>query len=257
MSDNNKSIHDFELKLICDYFSSVKRQGPGNEEITLKALSFIENLPTDAQMADIGCGTGTQTITLAQATSGHITALDLFPDFINILKEEIIQENLTQRITPLVGSMAELPFEQESLDLIWAEGSIYNIGFENGINYCKQFLKTGGYIAVSEGTWFTAERPAEIEKFWMDNYPEIDIVSTKVAQMEKAGYIPIATFNLPDSCWLDDFYGPMEEAREAFLLKYPDSDVARDLVASQRHEEALYRKYRQYYGYTFYIGKKI
>ena len=28
-------------------------------------------------------------------------------------------------------------------------------------------------------------------------------------------------------------------------------------VANQRHEEQLYRKHKDFYGYVFYIGKKI
>lgn len=44
MSNENKTIHDFELKLICDFFSNMERQGPGSPDVTLKALSFIDNL---------------------------------------------------------------------------------------------------------------------------------------------------------------------------------------------------------------------
>ena len=44
MSNENKSIHDFDFNLICEYFASIERQGPGSPEITLKALGFIDNL---------------------------------------------------------------------------------------------------------------------------------------------------------------------------------------------------------------------
>jgi len=36
----DKSIHDFDFKLICEYFSGTERQGPGSPEVTIKALSF-------------------------------------------------------------------------------------------------------------------------------------------------------------------------------------------------------------------------
>jgi len=36
----DKSIHDFDFKLICEYFSGMKRQGPGSSEVTVKVLSF-------------------------------------------------------------------------------------------------------------------------------------------------------------------------------------------------------------------------
>ena len=44
MSNENKTIHDFELNLICDFFSNMERQGPGSPEATLKALSFVDGL---------------------------------------------------------------------------------------------------------------------------------------------------------------------------------------------------------------------
>lgn len=31
---------------------------------------------------------------------------------------------------------------------------------------------------------------------------------------------------------------------------------AEDFIASERHEMELYNKYKAYYGYAFYIGKK-
>ena len=63
MNNDNKSIHDFDFDLICEYFSSIERQGPGSPEVTIKALSFIEDLNENSRIADLGCGTGTQTMT--------------------------------------------------------------------------------------------------------------------------------------------------------------------------------------------------
>ena len=103
---------------------------------------------------------------------------------------------------------------------MWSEGAIYNIGFERGLNEWRKFLKTGGYIAVSEASWFSEERPAEIDEFWIDAYPEIDTISQKVTQMQKAGYVPIATFVLPENCWTEHFYAPQVSAQEKFLKKF-------------------------------------
>ncbi len=75
--------------------------------------------------------------------------------------------------------------------------------------------------------------------------------------MEKAGYIPIATFILPEECWTEHFYTPQVAADENFLKKHAGNKVAEDFIANQRHEAQLYHKYKDYYGYVFYIGKKI
>lgn len=253
----NRSIHDFDFNLICEYFSNVERQGPGSPEVTLKALSFIDNLTEKSLIADLGCGTGGQTITLAQHVPGHITGIDLYPDFIQKFNDNAEHLSLQNKMKGIVRSMDDLPFQEEELDLIWSEGAIYNIGFERGINLWHKYLKTGGYIAVSESSWFTDERPAEINDFWMENYQEIDTIPHKVAQIQKAGYIPVATFIIPENCWTEHFYTPQIPAQEIFLKKYAGNKTVEELIASERREAGLYDKYKEFYGYVFYIAKKI
>ncbi len=62
---------------------------------------------------------------------------------------------LDDRVKGIVGNMDALPFQEEELDLIWSEGAIYNIGFERGITEWRKFLKPGGYLAVTDASWFT------------------------------------------------------------------------------------------------------
>ncbi|HCC70952.1 MAG TPA: SAM-dependent methyltransferase [Bacteroidales bacterium] len=257
MNKENASIHDFDLDLICEYFSAIERQGPGSPEVTIKALSFIDNLTGESRIADIGCGTGGQTMVLAQHAPGYITGIDLFPVFIDLFNNNAGNLDLQDRVKGIVGSMDNLPFETGELDLIWSEGAIYNIGFRRGLTEWREYLKEGGYIAVSEVSWFTEERPAEISDFWLDAYSEIDIIPNKVLQMQKAGYVPIASFILPENCWIDHFYSPQVSAQEDFLEKYAGNQKAEELVANERHEAEIYHRYKDYYGYVFYIGKKI
>lgn len=79
MSQENKNIQDIDFDLICEYFSQFERQGPGSPDVTIKALSFIDNLNPESKIADIGCGTGGQTMVLAQNAPGQI---DPCPGFV-------------------------------------------------------------------------------------------------------------------------------------------------------------------------------
>ncbi|MGQ7869899.1 hypothetical protein [Sunxiuqinia sp. sy24] len=80
MSNDNTSMHEFDFDLICDYFSSLARQGPGSPEVTLKALSFVDHLTNESRIVDIGCGTGGQTMVLAQHTPrDKLPGLTCFP----------------------------------------------------------------------------------------------------------------------------------------------------------------------------------
>lgn len=257
MSKENQTIYDFDFNLICEYYSNLERQGPGSPEVTIKALSFVDGLASDSRIADLGCGTGGQTMTLGQNAPGQITGLDLFPDFIHIFNRNTEKLNLQDRVKGIVGSMDDLPFEKEELDLIWSEGSIYNIGFERGVNLWRDYLKTGGYLAVSEATWFTDKRPQEINDFWVNAYPEIDTIPTKLAQLQKAGYLPLACFILPENCWTEHFFRPQGPVQEQFLKKYAGNKSVEEFIAYERHERILYDKYKEFYGYVFYIGKKI
>ena len=154
--------------------------------------------------------------------------------------------------------MDDLSFEKDSLDLIWSEGAIYNIGFERGLKEWRNYLKPGGYLAVSESVWFTDQRPAEIHDFWMSAYTEIDTVPNKVAQIQKAGYIPVATFILPENCWTEHYYAPQAKAEEMFSKKTcREAESAEKLMASNHAMRLSYIvSIKQYYGYAFFIAKK-
>jgi len=256
MNNDNNTILGFDVNLICDFFLNTERQGPGSPEVTLKALSFIDNLTDKSLIADLGCGTGSQTMILAQHAPGKITGIDFFPGFIERFNKNAEKLNLQNRVKGIVGSMDDLSFEKDSLDLIWSEGAIYNIGFERGLKEWRNYLKPGGYLAVSESVWFTDQRPAEIHDFWMSAYTEIDTVPNKVAQIQKAGYIPVATFILPENCWIEHYFTPQAKAEEIFRRKHAGSRIVEELITSNHREAELYSKYKAYYGYAFFICKK-
>ena len=256
MNNDNNSIHDFDFNLICEYFSSMDRQGPGSNSTTLRALSFVDGLTEQSAIADLGCGTDMPTLTLAHHTPCRITALDLFPSFIDKLQSRCQQEGLQHRVNPMVGDMCQLPFSPESIDLIWCEGAIYNIGFKQGLHEWLQYLRPNGYIAVSDAVWLTNQRPTEIEQFWLDAYPEIDTIGAKLSTLQDEGYRPVAMFVLPEDCWTDHFYTPAVKAQEDFLSRHIDNPTAINLVANQRREAELYHRYHRHYGYAFFIAQK-
>lgn len=245
-----------DLNLICELHVGLERQGPGSPEMTVKALSFVDGLNGDSQVVDLGCGTGGQTMVLAQNIAGHITGVDRFPGFISVFNDNARKLGVQHRVRGVVGSMESLSFPQEGLDLIWSEGAIASIGFERGLNYWKQFLKPGGHVAITYESWFTDERPAEIEKWWTDAVPEMNTVGHNVVTMQKAGYVPVAVFLLPEHCWTENYFIPRHVAGRELLARYAGNSKVEALVANMEYEAELYSKYKQYYGYAFFIGKK-
>lgn len=257
MNDTPDSIHNFDLDLICEYFAHFERQGPGSPEATRAALRFVDGLDASSRIADLGCGTGGQTRELARHASGGITGVDLFPAFIDMFNRKAAETGLQDRVEGVVGDMGAPPFEEGSLDLIWSEGAIYNIGFEAGLQTWRKYLAPGGHVTVSEACWFTDSRPPEIDAFWNDAYPGIDTIPNKLAQLQGAGYLPVACFILPETCWTDHFYTPQEPVMKSYLQERADDPAAMAFIQAQQHEADLYAKYHAYYGYAFFIGKKV
>ena len=245
------------IDLLLEAHVGLKRQGPGSVEAMKQALGFLEPIKRFEQIADLGCGTGGQTMLLAEHLTGNITGLDMFPDFINRLKENAKSKGLENRVTGVVGNMENLPFEKNFFDLIWSEGAIDNIGFENGLKHWRDFLKQGGYVAVTCPSWITKEHPSVVEQFWADAGSPLETVEKNIEIMTDSGYGFVAAFVLPEECWTDNYFSPREVAIQNLINKYPQSDTVTEYAQMNRHEVELFMKYKQHYGYVFYIGRAI
>ena len=246
-----------DFKLLIDLHITAGRQGPGGAAETRRAieLSDLSKQP-NLKVADIGCGTGASTLVLAQDLDAQIIAVDFLSDFLDVLRSRAAQGGVADRIGTVNASMDMLPFEAGSLDAIWSEGAIYNMGFENGVRQWRRFLKRGGILAISELTWLTASRPAELEAYWCAQYAEVGTASSKLAVLERNGYAPIGYFVVPEHCWLDAYYRPMQQRFPAFLARHGSSDGAKAVVAAEELEIALYERYRVYVSYGYYVARK-
>ena len=245
-------------QLLIDLHKSANRQGPGSDTETEKALSLaMIDQKAPLKIADIGCGTGASTLLLARLLKAQITAVDFLQDFLEVLEHRAENMGLSEKITTLNCSMDNLPFDDEEYDVIWSEGAIYNIGFEKGVMDWNRYLKVGGVLVVSEITWITDSRPPEIQKYWEGEYAEINVASSKIGVLENNGYSPIGYFVLPEYCWLDNYYRPMQDSFKDFLNRNGNSEEARAIVEWEKREIELYEKYRNYYSYGVYIAKKV
>jgi len=247
-----------DLELLLDFHLGSDRQGPGGDEETALAirLAGLEGAK-ELKIADIGCGNGASTLMLARTLDAHVTAVDFLGPFLAELEAGSAKAGLSDRITPLEASMDALPFEDEQFDVIWAEGAIYNMGFKAGVEGWRRFLKPGGVLAVSELTWLTAERPAELQAHWDAEYPEVDAASAKMAVLEQASYAPVGYFTLPERCWLENYYRPMQARFDAFLERHGHSDAAKAIVEAEQREIGLYERFKAYVSYGFYIARKV
>jgi len=245
------------MEIFWELHSALPREGPGDSASTARAYAAIKNLPTQPKILDIGCGPGMQTLDLARLSQGEIIAIDFHQPFLDELVRRTKEAGLDEHIQARKLSMFEMDFAPEQFDLIWSEGAIYIMGFEQGFKTCHPLLKPGGYMAVTEASWFKPNPPGEALDFWKAAYPKMGTIDENIHRLERQGYILIEHFHLPDSSWLENYYNPLAERITLLREKYAGNAEAQNQLDEEYAEIDLFRKYSEYYGYEFYIAQKI
>ncbi|MGM0639116.1 MAG: SAM-dependent methyltransferase, partial [Pseudomonadota bacterium] len=68
---------------------------------------------------------------------------------------------------------------------------------------------------------------------------------------------PLGYFVLPRRCWLEGYYRPLQQRFPAFLKTHGNSPATRAIVEEQQQEIELYERHSEYFGYGFYIARKV
>ena len=246
-----------EVPFIFTMHENLPRQGPGSNKCTRKAFSALADLLPRPEILDIGCGAGMQTVELARICPGcRITAVDVYRPYLDNLARSAAAAGVRERIATIRASMTDLPFPDGTFDVLWAEGSIFIMGFREGLASWNRLLSPGGYICLTEAAWFTDTPSPEAAAFWNECYPVITTVPENRAIIESAGYEVIATFPLPASAWWDDYYIPIIKRMEELRPKVAKNPEAEAQIAFEEREIAIYREHAAEYGYQFFILRK-
>ena len=158
------------------------REGPGLAEDVHWAL-YAAATPEDARIADLACGPGADTRTLAKARPGaRIEAIDRVPHFVQEACARVVPYGA--RVTVRQGDMAEVtgPY-----DLIWCAGGIYFLGVTEGLRLWRGALAPEGRVAFSEPC--LPPRPSEAARaFWAAEYPSVTGIEGIRDRVAAAGY---------------------------------------------------------------------
>ncbi len=174
------------MDIFWELHSNLRREGPGDSASTARAYAAITNLPARPKILDIGCGPGMQTLDLAKLSGGEIIAIDFHQPFLDELVRRAKEAGLDKHIHAQKMSMFEMDFAPEQFDLVWSEGAIYIMGFKQGFKVCRPLLKPGGYMVVTELSWFQQNPPQEVFDFWNESYPGMGTVTENIQWLEGA-----------------------------------------------------------------------
>ncbi|EAW38591.1 methyltransferase domain-containing protein [Lyngbya sp. PCC 8106] len=105
-----------------------------------------------SQILDIGCGIGGSTLYLAEKFQAQATGITLSPVQANRATERAQAAQLSQNVNFRVANALEMPFEDDSFDLVWSLESGEHM--PNKIQFlqeCYRVLKPGGLFLMA--TW--------------------------------------------------------------------------------------------------------
>ena len=237
-------------------FEGLPRQGPGSKATTIRAIRALPAIGANSVIYDLGCGPGRASMILAGELQQKIISVDLSEAAVVEVRVNAAACGLSHLIESRCGDMCELQEDPESVDLIWAEGSIYCVGFDNGLKQWRPFLKPEGLVACTELSWLTAHPSSEAKAFWAAGYPGARSVAENIIASEGLGFACLQTFILPVSCWWDEYYTPLLWNIERLTPEAKTDEFLFRAISDISEEIELYRRFHEDYGFVFYLLKK-
>lgn len=152
---NSKQIDkEFHKKTACEYDERVDRKARVYHSIFLYPYidEVRKRLPADSEFMalDIGCGTGSVTIPLAEK-GFKVKAIDHSPEMIDIAREKASRKGLRDKIEFIVGDAENTGFPDGMFDLVTCQGVMHHLSDKKPLlKEMHRLTKKGGYFYISE-----------------------------------------------------------------------------------------------------------
>lgn len=201
---------------------------------TRKAFRMLPEIDKP-QILDVGCGSGVPTMELARLSNGEIIGLDINQDLLDVLARKIEKAGLSDRVKAVKCSIFDMEFLDESFDIIWAEGSIYVIGFKRGLQEWKRFLKPNGFMVIHD---------------------EKGNINEKLEQISSCGYELLGYFILNEDTWWAEYFAPLEKLIGETQTKYADDAKVPGELHNAQQEIDMFKKNPERNSSVYFVTKK-
>jgi cyclopropane fatty-acyl-phospholipid synthase-like methyltransferase len=195
----------------------------------LKAIASIQTIDSPLVL-DAGCGTGVPAIALALNYNANVIAVDIDTNALNQLKRKIETANLSKQITAINCSVYDLNLQENTFDIILAEGLLNEIGFRKGFQHLVKLLKRNGHFIIHD---------------------EYRNHNKKIEFIENSNCKVLDSYKLDDHIWWNDYYKDLEKE-----IYSPDNSDVLNLFSKELKEIRSIKKDPSQYNSIYYIIKK-
>lgn len=262
------------MKKIIEQINKAKlKDSPGLKENTVNALNIAlskikyqyrkNELSYDEakiKVLNVGSGKGLENLWILENSNVELSALDAHEPYLLELESIIKKNGFSKRLKTYLDDVSSMPFKKNSFDIIWCEGSIYNLGFERGIKEFKKYLKPKGVIVVADyilkEDGKAKKIPLELKRYFEGFHPSIESHENNIIAAENAGYKLSATFNVSEEAWWKNYLSIIrEECKNIEFNNQTNIEIKKDLKEIMIDLD-MHEKYKDYYDYAFYILQK-
>ncbi len=187
------------------------------------------------RILDVGCGAGIPTIELAKLSGGHITGVDIDKSSLERFRKKVRKTGLVDKIEIIEKSLFALDFPDESFDIIWAEGSISAIGFEESLKQLRRFLKLNGFLIIHD---------------------EISNTKKKLKLISNYNFRLISRFKISHSEWWLKYYAPLEKLIKEFHNNFLNDYKLINVLNKDQGEIDRLKSNPTLFGSIFYTIRK-
>jgi hypothetical protein len=152
--------------------------------------------------------------------------------------------------------MKDLSSPPESLDLIWSEGAIYIIGFQEGLKKIWPMMKPGAFAVFSDMNYLKYDPPGELKAFFQEECPDMLHKNETIELITQSRFRLVGHFELNKDAHWKPYYQPLQERVYDYRAKYSENPDAMEISNNIQHEIDLFKKYSDYYAYVFYVMQK-
>ena len=209
------------------------------------------------RVLDIGSGKGATACHVAERFGCTVVGLDRSGRMVHYARAKADELGLSDRVTFIEGSALELPFEDESFDVVLSECTTTLLDVERAFAEFLRVLKRGGAVGDSDMVWSKpppAELTAAVARLW-EGFRTMTLAEWQ-AFFERHGLLDVQSSEFDES--FSDMQasivrdlGPGGLLRVAVLLL--EREDLRNAVGEFRR---LARDYQDYFGYGCVVGRK-
>jgi ubiquinone/menaquinone biosynthesis C-methylase UbiE len=221
--------------------TGVKRFQAQKEHIRKRLLKYTRKayhmLPQidKPRILDIGCGSGIPTLELARLGQGEVIGIDIDQHALDEFATKIVKSGLSARVKALNRSLINIDFPDGSFDIIWSEGSIYAIGFKEGLRKWKRFLKQDGFMVIHD---------------------EQGNVNEKLEQIAKCGYELLGYFILSKETWWKEYFAPLEKSITEAQTEYSNNLKVIEEIHQAQEELDTFKKNPERNSSVYFVLKR-